>query len=49
MASAVRKIDQRISEEAYFELEKKTDTRHEFIDGYICHGRREFQSWNTDR
>jgi Uma2 family endonuclease len=35
MASALRKIDQRISEEAYFELEKKTDTRHEFIDGDV--------------
>ncbi len=35
MASAVRKTDERISEEAYFELEKKTDTRHELIDGYV--------------
>ena len=35
MASAVRKPDERISEEAYFELEKQTDTRHEFIDGYV--------------
>jgi Uma2 family endonuclease len=35
MASAVRKPHEQISEEAYFELEKKTDTRHEFIDGYV--------------
>ena len=35
MASAVRKPDNRISEEAYFALEKRTDTRHEFIDGYV--------------
>ena len=35
MASAVRKPNERISEEAYFELEKQTDTRHEFIDGYV--------------
>ena len=35
MASAVRKPDERISEEAYFALEKRTDTRHEFIDGYV--------------
>lgn len=34
MVSAVRKPDERISEKAYFELEKRTDTRHEFIDGY---------------
>ena len=32
MASAVRKPDERISEEAYFALEKRTDTRHEFIE-----------------
>ena len=35
MALAVRKPDERISEEAYFELEKQTDTRHELIDGYV--------------
>lgn len=35
MASAVRKTDGRISEEAYFELEKQTDNRHEYIDGYV--------------
>lgn len=35
MASAVRKPDEKISEEAYFALEKTTDTRHEFIDGYV--------------
>ena len=35
MASAVRKLDERISEAEYFALEKKTDTRHEFVDGYV--------------
>ena len=35
MASAVRKLDQRISEAEYFALEKKTDIRHEFVDGYV--------------
>ena len=35
MASAVRKPDEQISEDAYFELEKRTDTRHEYIDGYV--------------
>ena len=35
MASAVRKPDNRISEEAYFALEKRTDTRHEYIDGHV--------------
>ena len=35
MASAVRQQDEIISEDAYFELEKQTDTRHEFIDGYV--------------
>ena len=34
MALAVRKTDERISEEAYFALEKRTDTRHEYIDGH---------------
>ena len=35
MASAVRKTDERMTEEEYFALEKRTDTRHEFIDGYV--------------
>jgi Uma2 family endonuclease len=35
MASAARKSEVRISEEAYFALEKETDSRHEFIDGYV--------------
>ena len=35
MASALRKPDERISEDAYFDLEKQTDTRHEFIDGHV--------------
>ena len=35
MASAVRKLDQRISEAEYFAFEKKTDIRHEFVDGYV--------------
>lgn len=35
MASALRKPDERISEDAYFALEKQTDTRHEFIDGHV--------------
>lgn len=35
MASAVRNPDERISEAAYFALEKQTDTRHEFLDGYV--------------
>lgn len=35
MASAVRKTDERMTEEEYFVLEKQTDTRHEFIDGYV--------------
>lgn len=35
MTSAARKTDKRISEEAYFALEKQTDTRHELIDGYV--------------
>ncbi|MCB1659448.1 MAG: Uma2 family endonuclease [Pseudomonadales bacterium] len=35
MAFAVRKTDGRVSEEAYFELEKQTDNRHEYIDGYV--------------
>lgn len=35
MASSVRQQDEIISEDAYFELEKQTDTRHEFIDGYV--------------
>lgn len=35
MASAVRKLDERISEAEYFALEKRTDTRHEFVDGYV--------------
>ncbi len=35
MASAVRKPDEQISQEAYFELEKSTDIRHEYIDGYV--------------
>lgn len=35
MASAVRRFDERISEAEYFALEKKTDTRHEFVDGYV--------------
>ena len=35
MAAAVRKTDERISEEKYFALEKQTDTRHEYIDGYV--------------
>ena len=35
MASAVRKPDEQITEEEYFALEKQTDTRHEFIDGYV--------------
>ena len=34
MASAVRKTDESISEAAYFEQEKRTDTRHEYIDGH---------------
>jgi len=35
MASAVRRPDERVSEAEYFALEKKTDTRHELIDGYV--------------
>lgn len=35
MASAVRKLDQQICEEAYVELEKQTDIRHEYMDGYV--------------
>jgi len=35
VASAVRKLDERISEAEYFALEKRTDTRHEFVDGYV--------------
>lgn len=35
MALAVSKQDKLISEAAYFELEKQTDTRHEFIDGHV--------------
>lgn len=35
MASALRKPDERISEAEYFALEKQTDTRHEFLDGYV--------------
>ena len=34
MASAVRKADERISEEVYSALEQQTDIRHEYIDGY---------------
>ena len=35
MASAVRKSEERISEEAYFALERQTGIRHEFMDGYV--------------
>ena len=35
MASAVRKTDERMTEKEYFALEKQTDIRHEFIDGYV--------------
>ena len=35
MASAVRKTDDRMTEEEYFALEKQTDTRHEFVDGDV--------------
>ncbi|PTQ91378.1 Uma2 family endonuclease [Agitococcus lubricus] len=35
MASAVRNLDEPICEEAYLELEKQTDIRHEYIDGYV--------------
>lgn len=35
MASAVRKPEERSNEAAYFELEKRTDTRHELIDGTV--------------
>ena len=31
--SAIRKFDERISEQAYFALEKKSNTRHEYVDG----------------
>ena len=33
--SAIPKQEVFISEQAYFELEKQTDTRHEYIDGYV--------------
>jgi len=33
--SAIRKFDERISEQTYFALEKKSNTRHEYIDGYV--------------
>lgn len=33
--SAIHKSEQRVSEQAYFALEKQTNTRHEYIDGYI--------------
>ena len=33
--SAIRKFDERISEQAYFALEKKSNTRHEYVDGYV--------------
>ncbi len=35
MAFAVRKLDDKISEAAYFQLEKQSDIRHEFVDGYV--------------
>ena len=35
MVSAIRKSDERISEEAYFALERQTGIRHEFMDGYV--------------
>lgn len=33
--SAISKQDVLISEQGYFDLEKQTDTRHEYIDGYV--------------
>lgn len=35
MASAVRKLDEQFSEQAYVELEKQTNMRHEYIDGHV--------------
>lgn len=33
--SEISKKEALISDQAYFELEKQTDTRHEYIDGYV--------------
>ena len=33
--SAIPKQEVLISEQSYFDLEKQTDTRHEYIDGYV--------------
>lgn len=35
MASAVPRLDEQICEEAYLALEKQTDIRHEYMDGYV--------------